>query len=178
MAQSIHLAIILGSVREGRMADAIAAWLAAELDIRKNMSFAIIDPLDAPEPARVRRELNRADAVLVVTPEYNHSFPGALKSLIDSAFKEWQTKPVGFVSYGGMAGGSRAVEQLRQVFAELHAPTARDSVGFINVGEQFVDGKLLAPERPRAALDRTLAQLRWWALASSFAREREAYPAG
>ncbi len=69
-----------------------------------------------------------ADAFLVVTPEYNHGYPAALKELIDSVYEPWHAKPVAFVSYGGASGGIRAVEQLRQVFAELHAVTLRDGV--------------------------------------------------
>ena len=59
--------------------------------------------------------LDRADAFVVVTPEYNHSFPAPLKNAIDWAFRQWQAKPVAFVSYGGLAGGLRAVEQLRHL---------------------------------------------------------------
>jgi len=62
-------------------------------------------------------------AFVVVTPEYNHGYPAPLKSLIDSVGREWQAKPVAFVSYGGVSGGLRAVEQLRQVFAKLHMVT-------------------------------------------------------
>ncbi|MCW8195961.1 NAD(P)H-dependent oxidoreductase [Proteobacteria bacterium 005FR1] len=177
MSNTIHLAVILGNVREGRLADRIAAWLAEQLDARSELTFTVIDPASQPTAAEFRSELDRADAIVVVTPEYNHSFPGALKTLIDSAKKEWFTKPVGFVSYGGMAGGSRAVEQLRQVFAELHAPTMRDIVSFINAGEQFASGKLLDSVRAEAALERMLAQLQWWAIATRRARERESYPA-
>ena len=89
-----------------------------------------------------------ADAFVVVTPEYNHGYPAALKQAIDLPYDEWRAKPVGFVSYGGMAGGLRAVEQLRQVFAELHVVTMRDSVSFHMVGGRFdSDGQSLRPRR-------------------------------
>ena len=65
-----------------------------------------------------------------MTPEYNHSFPAALKNVIDWHGPQWHVKPVGFVSYGGISGGLRAVEQLRLVFAELHAVGIRDTVSF------------------------------------------------
>ena len=88
------------------------------------------------------QRLAAADAFVVVTPEYNHSFPASLKNAIDWHFKEWQAKPVGFVSYGGMSGGLRAVEHLRQVFVELHAVTVRDAVSFHGVWGLFdTDGQ-------------------------------------
>ena len=74
---------------------------------------------------------------MIVTPEYNHSFPAALKNTIDWFRDEWQAKAAGFVSYGGMAGGQRAVEHLRQVFAELHAVTVRETLSFHMAWERF-----------------------------------------
>src|SRR5262249_60165457 len=68
------------------------------------------------------------DAFVFVTPEYNHSIPGALKNAIDFLFREWNHKAAGFVSYGGYAHGSRAVEHLRLVLAELHVPAGRAQV--------------------------------------------------
>jgi NADPH-dependent FMN reductase len=59
-----------------------------------------------------------AEAFVVVTPEYNHGYPAPLKALIDSSGAEWYAKPIAFVSYGGISGGLRAVEQLRLVFGE------------------------------------------------------------
>ncbi len=78
--------------------------------------------------------LSEADAFIVVTPEYNHSFTASLKFVLDLVYEPWQGKPVAFVSYGGISGGLRAVEQLRLVFAELHAVTVRDTVSFANPG--------------------------------------------
>jgi NAD(P)H-dependent FMN reductase len=74
---------------------------------------------------------------VVVTPEYNHGYTAALKQLIDAVKAEWVAKPVGFVSYGGVSGGLRAVEQLRLVFAELHAVTIRDGVSFAMAWNRF-----------------------------------------
>ena len=98
----------------------------------------VIDPADpSPGPSiderpsrSLQQRLGQADAFVIVTPEYNHGYPAPLKALIDSSGAEWHAKPVAFVSYGGVSGGLRAVEQLRLVFAELHAVTIRDSVSF------------------------------------------------
>jgi NAD(P)H-dependent FMN reductase len=124
----------------------------------------------------LQQQLDTADAFVVVTPEYNHGYPAALKELIDSAGREWHAKPVAFVSYGGVSGGLRAVEQLRQVFAELHAVTIRDSVSFHNAWEQFKgEGVHASPERHANSLSRMLAQLHWWAVALRHARAAKPY---
>ena len=124
----------------------------------------------------LKERLERADAFIIVTPEYNHGYPAPLKHLIDSVNKEWQAKPVAFVSYGGVSGGLRAVEQLRQVFAEVHATTMRNSVSFANAWEQFDErGNLFAPARAEKSMEMMLAQLRWWASALKIARHKVPY---
>ncbi|NUU25397.1 MAG: NAD(P)H-dependent oxidoreductase, partial [Streptomycetaceae bacterium] len=120
--------------------------------------------------------LAAADAYLVVTPEYNHSFPASLKHAIDLFRDEWRAKAVGFVSYGGMGGGLRAVEQLRLVFAELHAVTVRDSISFHMAWERFgEDGTPVDPEGCAAAAKGMLAQLEWWARTLNEARTARPY---
>jgi NAD(P)H-dependent FMN reductase len=141
----------------------------------------VIDLVDLSIPAsldgscdteQLRGRLGAADAFLVVTPEYNHGYPGYLKTAIDSVVEEWEAKPVGFVSYGGLAGGSRSVQQLRTVFAELRAVTVREQVLFPGVWERFgPDGTLLDPERHDGAAKAMLDQLVWWGRALRTARE-------
>lgn len=181
MKNPVHIAVLIGSNREERLGDAVADWVGRELNQCQKVTWSVVDPLELDLPLRMNddshpgvqtlhQQLTAADAVVVLTPEYNHSFPAALKHLIDYAFYEWQAKPVGFVSYGARSGGTRAVEQLRPVLAELHAITVRDTVALPNVWEQFDDqGQLRNPEGPAHALGRLVAQLRWWALASKLA---------
>jgi NAD(P)H-dependent FMN reductase len=83
---------------------------------------------------------------------------------------QWQAKPVAF------SGGLRAVEQLRLVFAELHAVTIRDCVSFANAWDKFdAGGRLIEPDGPRQAVAMLLARLRWWAVALRRAREAAPY---
>jgi NAD(P)H-dependent FMN reductase len=111
----------------------------------------------------------------VVTPEYNHGYPASLKQAIDLPRDQWHRKPVAFVSYGGVGGGLRAVEQLRQVFAELHSVTMRDSVSFHMAWEHFDEsGALRQPARHNAAATAMLDQLVWWATALRAARTADA----
>jgi NAD(P)H-dependent FMN reductase len=126
----------------------------------------------------VTPRLTTADAFVVVTPEYNHSFPASLKNAIDWHFTQWQAKPVGFVSYGGMSGGLRAVEHLRQVFAELHAVTVRDTVSFHGAWAQFdAEGRPKELSACNAAAKTMLDQLAWWGHALRSARSERPYVA-
>ncbi|MFI6935573.1 NADPH-dependent FMN reductase [Streptomyces sp. NPDC050287] len=128
---------------------------------------------DAP---RLAQRIGEVDAFVVVTPEYNHGYPAALKLALDHVHREWQAKPVGFVSYGGMAGGQRAVEQLRQVFAELHAVTVRDTVSFHMAWEQFDErGRPRDPEGVGKAAAVLLDQLAWWGITLREGRTARAY---
>lgn len=184
------LALILGSTREGRLCDTVAAWVAQGVQAHGGFEVEVIDPLELELPGRHEREdgpavralqqrLLGADAFVVVTPEYNHSFPAALKFLIDSVYDGWQAKPVAFVSYGGGSGGLRATEQLRQVFAELHAVGIRDSVSLANVWDSIdeVTGELRAAGSAGRGMTRMLGRLYWWAEALRQARRRRPYPA-
>lgn len=87
--------------------------------------------------------------IVVVTPEYNRSFPASLKAAIDWHYTEWAAKPIGFVGYSGGSGGILPVEQLRQVFGELQAHTVRDYVSFPRYYQLFsADGSLKDPAVP------------------------------
>ena len=137
-----------------------------EIDVidPKGMMLPLDGSPDDPAIAELRLRLARCEAYVVVTPEYNHSFPAALKLVIDSAYAEWHRKPVAFVSYGGVSGGLRAVEQLRLVFAELQSVTTRTTVSIAEVWTRFdADGKLLNPEREEKTMARMLTELASWA---------------
>jgi len=191
MNNSVKVGLIYGSARQGRFCDTVARWTEKELGASGNFSVEVIDPAAHSRAVRhearqndahanessgyrsLRAQLDAADAFVVVTPEYNHGYPAALKELIDSAGEEWYAKPVAFVSYGGVSGGLRAVEQLRQVFAELHVVSIRDSVSFQNAWQLFdATGCPAEPERCSAQMARMLAKLHWWAIALRTAREK------
>ncbi|MEK0081792.1 NADPH-dependent FMN reductase [Benzoatithermus flavus] len=177
MERKIQLALIYGSTREGRFCDKVARWAIAEIERHGAFALDVIDPA-APEFGRhaLAPRIGRADGFVVVTPEYNHSYPAPLKALIDSIKKEWQAKPVAFVSYGGISGGLRAVEHLRLVFAELHAIGIRDSVSFAHARDRFdAEGGLHDPEAARQAMATMLARLAWWATALRHARAANPY---
>ena len=177
MSTLIKIGLIYGSTRAGRFCDRVAQW-AGQMTARAGFEVEAIDPAKSGDSDDLQRKIGSCDGFVVVTPEYNHGYPAPLKALIDSVGAEWQAKPVAFVSYGGVSGGLRAVEQLRQVFAELHAVTIRDSVSFAGAWEQFDgSGALIEPERAERSMSRMLARLQWWATALNSARAVSPYSA-
>ena len=192
--QPLNLVVITASVRDGRFGPTVADWITVQAAQRTELDVHALDlrdhplPLVLPEPggepspeaARIRDtlrdRLGAADAFLVVTPEYNHSFPAPLKNTLDWFLGEWAAKPVGFVSYGGAGGGLRAVEQLRQVFAELHAVTVRETVSFHNAWDRFDEhGRPHAAADSEGAAKSLLDQLVWWGRALRSARAEHPY---
>lgn len=184
MNTAVKAALIYGSTREGRFCDTVANWAAGEIWSRNDFTLELIDPRDFDLPCRVGAEdarnldkrLDAADAFVVVTPEYNHGYPAALKLLLDATYHGWQAKPVAFVSYGGISGGLRAVEQLRLVFAELHAVTIRDCVSFAHPWNGFdADGEPINSGDARKAMATMLSRLHWWATVLRDARRAAPY---
>ncbi|SEM09425.1 NADPH-dependent FMN reductase [Streptacidiphilus jiangxiensis] len=181
--QRLKLAVVTGSVREGRFGPVVAHWFARQAEQHGGFDVDPVDlaefdiPLELPatppamdpDPQRpaglagLARRLREADAVVIVTPDYNRSFPASLKAAIDWHHTEWATKAIGFVGYSGASGGLLAIEQLRQVFTELQAHTVRDYVSFPRYYLLFgPDGTLLDPQGPEAAAKSMLDQLDWW----------------
>ncbi|MEU3616208.1 NAD(P)H-dependent oxidoreductase [Streptomyces sp. NPDC006872] len=182
-----QLTVVIASTRTGRFGPTVGHWFA---DIARKDETFDVDVLDladvdlspsfdaGPALARFSEQVGASDAFVIVTPEYNHSFPGPLKIALDSVRTEWQAKPVAFVSYGGLSGGLRAVEALRQVVAELHMVSVRASVSFHGAHTLFdADGQLLAPDAPLHAATELLGQLGWWTKTLKQGRTEEPYPA-
>lgn len=141
----IKIAIIIGSTRPGRKAEAVAKWVYEIAKKRSDAQFELVDIkdynlplLDEPVPPSLGQysqqhtrtwaaKIASFDAYVFVTPEYNHGISGALKNAIDYLYGEWNNKAAGFVSYGSM-GGARAVESLRLVMGELQVADVRAQV--------------------------------------------------
>ena len=132
-----HIQVILGSTRNGRLGDRVAAWFMGHASVRRDLTAELVDLRDWPlpffdEPTPPIRggyanpaqrawaaKVEAADGYVFVSPEYNHGYTAVLKNALDHLYAEWTYKPAGFVGYGGLGGGIRAVEQLRQVVVEL-----------------------------------------------------------
>jgi len=141
----INVGIILGSTRPNRNGEGVAKWVLENAIKRADAKFELVDiktfnlPLldepISPLMGQYSKDHTKAwaakiasfDAFVFVTAEYNHGVPGALKNAIDFIFAEWNNKAAGFVGYGA-AGGSRSVEHLRQIMAEIMVADVRAQV--------------------------------------------------
>ncbi|WP_327141662.1 NADPH-dependent FMN reductase [Nocardia sp. NBC_01327] len=188
----LRLAVIIGSVREGRFGPVVANWFAGqarehgafEVDVidlaemELPLALPAVSPLMEPNPVRpdgmvdLTERLGAADAIVIVTPDINRSYPAALKAAIDWHFTQWNRKTVGFVGYSGKSGGLMAIEHLRTVLNELNAHTVREYVSFPRYFLLFgPDGQLVEPAEFERAAAAMLDQLFWWASALTAARE-------
>ncbi len=183
--EPVRLAVIVGSVRPARLGPVVADWFLREVAEREDFVASKIDLMDVNLPvdlspssggAALARAIGDADAVVLVTPEYNHGYPAALKTALDTVKYEWRGKAIGFVSYGGVSGGLRATEQLRQVASELHLVSVRDSVGFHRARKAFDAHGHTSDEAAIDAASRMLDQLYWWSTAARMRRSTGPYP--
>lgn len=176
----LNIAIIIGSTRPGRNGAAVGKWVYDIARKRRDARFELIDLLEVnlpfldepvpPSQGKYSKAHTKAwgarvdtfDGYVLVTPEYNHSTSAALKNALDFVYREWNNKAAGFVSYGG-AGGTRAVEQLRLVMAELQVATVRAQVT-LSLRTDFKDYTKFkpAPEQKKS-LQGMLDQLIAWA---------------
>jgi len=175
----LRIAVIVGSTREGRVGDGVAGWFVGVAKQRADLVIDLVDLVDFDFPARIPQQataemdrfvaaVEHADGFVVVTPEYNRSFPASLKQAIDYAYDEWHAKPVGFVCYGCGSRGHHAAAALRVVFAELHTVTMRDEVAI-----DLMDAE--SGHEPAAAV--LLDELVWWGEALRSARAVTPYVA-
>jgi NAD(P)H-dependent FMN reductase len=195
---ALDVPVILGTVREGRRSEHLARYVLARLNARTGVQSRLIDPREhdfgnlkgrvvdlpdldpsAPPPGvPITDELRRfihgmhaADGFVVVTPEYNYSFPGTLKNLLDVTLKPWSRKPFGLVACGGISGGLRAIDSLRQVVSGLGGVVVPAHVPVQFIGKTFgPDGPLVDSEAWQSRIDHFLDDVLWYAEALKAAR--------
>lgn len=197
MDGKLSVGIVIASVRPNRLGEKIANWFKGVCAQRADLAPSILDLREfalpnyedsrpafvaekdygAPNQRRWIEAVNAQDAFVIVTPEYNHSFPGALKNALDHGYSGFNAKPVGFVAYGGAAGGARAVEQLRLVCIELQMAPLRAEVNiafaFKALGADGAPADPLAQQRAELLVK----QIAWWGHALKAARAQSPYPA-
>lgn len=185
---ALDVPVILGTERDGRKSEALARFVLARLDARTGLRSQLIDPAehgfgnlkgrakdvqDTDDPA-VRAFIERmhaADGFVIVTPEYNWSFPGTLKNLLDVTYKPWNRKPFGLVACGGMSGGLRAIDALRQVVSGLGAVCVPAHVPVQSIAKTFgPQGPLVDAADWTRRVDGFLDEVVWYAEALKAAR--------
>lgn len=173
----VSVEVVLANPSGGRSGPRIARWFLERSAAHPGVRARLLGLGRGSGGPDLGRRIAAADGVVLVTPEYNHSFPGGLKTAIDSLRAEWRLTPVGVVSHGGISGGLRATEQLRLVLAEVQAVVVRETVSFAHPHERFGDdGRLLDPAGAEGAAARMLTELGWWGRALRQAQRREPFP--
>lgn len=184
----MHIQIIVGSIREGRMAKPVSDWVHHIALSREDMSAELVDlkewdlpmfalskgPImgDYQDPLQQRwaAKIAEGDCYLFVSPEYNHGYSAALKNALDYLYGEWVRKPASFVAYGGVKG-ARSVEQLRLVLVELQMAPLRDALHIQRLWDKVNDGRFAGDEKDAKQLHKVFDELLWWGTALRGARE-------
>ncbi len=171
------LLIVVASTRPGRVGRPVADWfrqVAVEhggFEVEEaDLADLDLPLLDEPNHPRLQQytqehtrawsaEVGAADAFVFVTPEYNHSYPASLKNAVDYLHQEWRHKPLGFVSYGGLAAGTRSVQAFKQVASALMMYVANNLVNIAFVHSKIKDGVFVEDKDVRGAADAMLDEL-------------------
>ena len=165
----MNIGIIVASTREARNGKKIADWVKHVADKQEGAHFKLIDLaevdlpfFDEPHPPMMgsythahtkawAKQVAELDGFIIVTAEYNHGYPAPLKNALDHLYAEWGGKPVGFVSYG-VAGGTRAVEQLIPVTVQLNMIPLGGQVNLHIFTQMDEQGNFLPTERDEEAV--------------------------
>ena len=191
---TLRIAFILASTRPGRRGDQIATWALDTARAHGGADYELIDLADhglgnLDEPGNPNFQqyehdhtrtwgalVDSFDGFVFLVPEYNHSFPGALKNALDYVYREWNDKAAGIISYGGWAAGVRAAEALRLVLAELQVATVRAQPA-VPVIPTFSTGAFVPQEGLDTAVRGMLDQVSAWSGALREMREAKAQTA-
>jgi NAD(P)H-dependent FMN reductase len=179
----VTIAVITGSVRPGRFTLQPSQWIYEILSKHPGVKAEFIDvaELNLPffdEPGSPSmgtayskehtrawaKKVDSADGFIFVTPEYNHSYSPVLKNAVDYLYKEWNFKPATFVSYGALVAGSRAVEHLRPILAELKMYDLREQILIPSYWENLdKNGVYQFTDRQNKSAQTMIAELVFWA---------------
>jgi len=177
----LKLHIIIASTRQGRQGPVVAHWFHAlacrhgKFDVRlvdlAKVNLPLLDEPLHPRFLQYEHEhtkkwsaiVNEADAYVFVTSEYNFGAPPSLINALDFVWQEWQCKPLGFVSYGGVSGGTRSVQMTKEVATTLKMMPIPEMVS-IPFFSQYIDdsGAFSPPDvQDKAGIDMLEELLKW-----------------
>ena len=181
--RSLYIPVILGTARMGRMSLHAARLVTEELGKCAGVETDLIDIAKLPLPtndageaikqANFSAQMTKADALVIVSPEYNHGYSGLLKHVLDSCLKEYIHKAVGIVGVSaGPFGGTRVIQNLLPVMRELGLVTIFWDVNFSSVQKVFTEGGGLVDESYIRRIDKFLKELIWMAKTLRHGREQ------
>ena len=178
----LFIPVILGTPRKGRVSEHVARFVLAEVAARVGVETELIDIRDIPlttsdageaiKDAKFSATVERADALIIVSPEYNHAYPGLLKHVLDTNLKEYIHKAVGICGVSaGPFGGTRMIQSMLPVMRELGLVTIFWDGNFSNAQNIFdSDGNLLDQAYVKR-IDKFLKELIWMAKVLRHGRE-------
>lgn len=180
--QLLFIPVILGTPRQGRVSEYVAKFVVEEVAKRDGVETQLIDIRKIPIPTTDAGEsikdpdfsaaVMRADALIIVTPEYNHGYPGLLKHVLDTNLKEYIHKAVGICGVSaGPFGGTRVIQNLLPVMRELGLVTIFWDGNFSSVQKIFDKSGKLLDESYIRRLDKFLKELIWMAKVLQYGRE-------
>ena len=178
----LSIPVILGTTRKGRMSEHAAHFMVGQIKRREGVATELIDISqmalrvdDAGEGVKepeYSAKMAQADALVIVTPEYNHSFPGLLKHVLDSCLKEYIHKAAGIVGVSaGPFGGVRAIQDFLPVMRELGLVNIFWDVNFGSVSKVFDESGRLLDQAFVARADKFLNELIWMARTLRYGRD-------
>jgi NAD(P)H-dependent FMN reductase len=184
--QPLFIPVILGTPRQGRMSEHVARFVLGELEKRAGVETGLIDvrelnlpTTDAGEAIKdenFSRACARADALVIVAPEYNHGYPGLLKHALDTNLKEYIHKAVGVCGVSaGSFGGTRVIENLLPVLRELGLVATFTDGNFSQANKVFDESGALVEEAYIKRTGKFLDELIWMAKVLRYGRENVAY---
>lgn len=185
LSRPLFIPVILGTVRKGRMSEFAARLVHSEVARRPGVETELIDISSLPLPiddageaikdSGFSAKMNRADALAIVSPEYNHGYSGLLKHVLDSCLKEYIHKAVGIIGVSaGPFGGTRGIQDLLPVMRELGLVNIFWDVNFSNVQKVFDSEGNLLDKGYVTRIDKFLKELTWMAKTLRYGRENVA----
>jgi NAD(P)H-dependent FMN reductase len=181
VTRPLFVPVILGTPRQGRMSEYAARVVWEAVAKRPRVETELIDVATLPIPfddagegakdATFAETMNRADALILVTPEYNHGYAGVLKHVLDTNLKEYIHKAAGVVGVSaGVFGGARGIQNVLPVLRELGFVTIFWDVYFTSVHKRFDESGNLVDDS-FLAIDKFLDELLWMAETLRYGRE-------
>jgi len=186
----IQLKIITSTTREGRKGIFVANWITEYVQNDKDFEVQLLDLaeinlpfMDEPNHPSLGEYVHQhtkewsktiasADAFIIVLGEYNFGYPAPIKNALDYLHKEWKYKPVALVSYGGISGGLRSTQMLKQVLTSLGMMPIVEQVALPFFAEKInEEGKFISDDRIHRAADKMLEELKKWSRALKSLRD-------
>ena len=179
----LFIPVLLGTPRKNRESRNVATWVCSQMRERKGIETLLFDVCDFDIPhdnygteiagqfPEWRDAITRADGLVIVTPEYNHGYPGSLKTVLDLLLKEYIHKAVAFVGVSaGPWGGTRVIEAMVPMVRELGLAASFSDLNFPAIKTKFAEDGALLDDAYHNRIKGFLDELVWMATTLKWGR--------